>query len=294
MHIKVAKNIGFCSGVRRAIDIVEGLLSRHKGNIYCLGPIIHNPQVLARLEARNLKLVYSLDKVKPHSYIILPSHGTSQDILNTAKRKHLKIIDVTCPYVSSVQKVCQRLYKEGYQVIIVGDREHPEVKALLSLAPGARLVNQEAEVEKLKTDSKIGIISQTTQRKEEFLKIVSAFFKHKFLAKELRVFDTICLDTAKRQEEIKRLAKRVGVLLVIGSKTSANTKRLYNSGRKINPRTFLIETTKDLNGKIIDNRKKIGIISGASTPDWLVKEVIKTIKRGSKKWQKKRHLKRYL
>ncbi len=288
MRIKIAENIGFCSGVRRAIDIVEGLLGKDKSTVYCWGEIIHNPQVLARLKQKNLRIVRSLDKVKPRSHLILPSHGAPQDLIKLAKSKHLKIIDVTCPYVSSVQKICQRLFDENYQVIIVGDKKHPEIKALLSLAPSAAVITKQKDIRTLKVSTKIGIISQTTCNKKEFFKIVSRILKDSLSFKELRLFNTICLDTSKRQEEVRRLARRVKAVLVIGSKTSANTKRLYHISRQINKLTLLIQTSKDINAKLIDKHKSVGIISGASTPEWLVKEVIKRIKQSPNQGQVQR------
>jgi 4-hydroxy-3-methylbut-2-enyl diphosphate reductase len=172
--IKLAKNIGFCSGVRRAIDIVEEALTKSKSKVYSLGPVIHNPEVIQRLEKKNLCSVNSLDNLKELSTLILPSHGTPHKILNAARKKNLKLIDVTCPYVSLVQKICGMLHKQGLEVVIVGDRKHPEIKALLDLAAGAHTIDKIKEVkENIFSHKKIGIISQTTQTREMFFAVVS-------------------------------------------------------------------------------------------------------------------------
>lgn len=281
--IRIAKNIGFCSGVKRAIDIVEGTLTQSKSKIYSLGPVIHNPQVIKQLERKNLSTVDSLDNIEESSTVILPSHGSPPNILNTAKKKNLRFIDVTCPYVSSVHKICHKLYRQGLKVIIIGDKKHPEIKALVGLLKDVRVhvIEKIEDVPQNKFSyKKIGIISQTTQGKDIFFKIVNEILQKNPLAKEVHIFNTICLDTMRRQEEVKKLAGNVDVLLVIGSSTSANTKRLLCIGKKVNPRSYLIETEDAPLYKILKNAKKVGIISGASTPEWFVKRIIKRITKG--------------
>jgi len=277
--IRLAKNIGFCSGVKRAIGIIEKYLSKNRREVYSLGPVIHNLQVIKQLEERNLCIVDSLDKVKDSSAVILPSHGSPRHILNIIKKRKLRLIDVTCPYVSSVQKICDRLYKQGLKVIIVGDRKHPEIKALMDLAPDACVIEK---IEDIKENSfshkKIGVIFQTTQAKDKFFEIVSKILQKNPEVSQAHIFNTICLDTARRQEEAKKLAKAVDALLVIGSSTSANTKRLCYIGRKINKRTYLVEKGIAPIKKILKDVKTVGLISGASTPAWLVKEIVRQIK----------------
>lgn len=279
MQIRIARNIGFCSGVRRAIDTVESLLPKNK-KIFSLGPLIHNPLVVNQLEAKKLKIIHSLNHIRPNSYLVLPSHGTPQHILNIAKKKALKIIDATCPNVRCVHKICSSLFKDGYQIIIIGDKGHPEIKTLLDLAPKSIVINRKQDIENIKLIPKIGIISQTTLDRNWLFEIVTDLLKKNISLKEIRIFNTICLDTIRRQDEVRDLAKRVEVVFVIGSKSSANTKRLFSIGRKINKNTYLIQTPKELKQKILKNKKCIGVISGASTPDWLVKDVIKKIKGG--------------
>jgi 4-hydroxy-3-methylbut-2-enyl diphosphate reductase len=280
-RIKLAKNIGFCSGVKRAVNIVEKTLSKSKNKVYSLGPIIHNPQVIQQLKKRNLRIASSLNQIEDSCLVILSSHGSPRHILNIAKKKHLRLVDVTCPYVSSVQKICSTLSKEGLKVIIIGDRRHPEVRALKDLASGAHIIEKLKGIKKNEFSyQRIGIISQTTQASGIFFKAVSKILKSNPRVKEVHIFNTVCLDTIKRQEEVKKLAAQVDALLIIGSSTSANTKRLFSISRKINKRAYLVETeTTPLNKKLI-NAKTVGLISGASTPDWLVKKIIQKIRKG--------------
>lgn len=278
LSIKLARNLGFCTGVSRAINIVEKTLSTEKGKVYSLGAVIHNPRFIQQLEKKNLIIVHSLDELKRGSVLILPSHGSSGDIRKIARKKKLKLVDTTCPYVSSVQKICLRLHRQGFRVVIIGDRDHPEIKALLNFAPGAIIIENAQDVKNASfSDVRIGIISQTTQSKDKFFWLVAKILQKNTQLREGRIFNTICLDTLRRQEEAKKLAEEVEALLIIGSATSANTKRLFSLARKINPATYLIETEDVALNGLLRKAKKIGIISGASAPDELVQKIIKKI-----------------
>jgi 4-hydroxy-3-methylbut-2-enyl diphosphate reductase len=279
LSIRLAKHIGFCSGVRRAISIAEDTLSKRKCKVYSLGPIIHNPEVIKQLQRKGLRIANYLDDIESDSCVVLPSHGSPRYIFDIAKKKKLKLIDVTCPYVSSVHKICKTLHKQGFKVVIIGDRKHPEIRALMDLAHQACVITRIQEVPQDKfSHQKIGIISQTTQSRDVFLEIVSCILRKNPLVKEVCVFNTICLDTAARQEEVKKLAQDVDTLLVIGSRASANTKRLLSIGSKINRRTYLVETRDTPLSDIVKNAKIIGVISGASAPDWLAKEIVNAVR----------------
>lgn len=278
LRVKLAQNTGFCTGVKRAIDIVENTLAKGNHKVYSLGPVIHNLEVIKQLEKKNLRIVNSLDNLEEASTVILPSHGSPRRILNIAKRKKLRLIDVTCPYVSSVHKICNRLYKEGFKVVIIGDKKHPEIMALVDLAPGSYVIQNLKDIPKNKfSRQKIGIIAQTTQARDMFFEIVNKILQKNPEMKEVRIFNTICLDTARRQEEIKRLASCVDILLVVGSRISANTRRLLCIGRKFNKRSYIVQTKDEPIHKLLKNAKVAGIISGASTPNWLVKQIIQKI-----------------
>jgi (E)-4-hydroxy-3-methyl-but-2-enyl pyrophosphate reductase len=283
LRIKLAKSLGFCSGVSRAINIAEIILNKQKGKVYSLGSIIHNQEEINRLKAKGLINVKSLDEVENHSCVILPSHGSPRFIINAARKKNLKLVDVTCPYVSHVHKICKKLFLDKFTVIIIGDSHHPEVKALIDLAPGAVIIESPRDISANQFSAKkIGIISQTTQSKEKFFNIVGLILKKNHDIQEVHIFNTICLDTSHRQEEVKQLAKAVDRLVVIGSRSSANTKRLLALGRRVNNKTYLAE--KD-NAALLGHLKgaeEIGVISGASAPRWLVDRIIKKIKEQKK------------
>lgn len=279
LRIKLAKSLGFCSGVSRAINIAESILNKEKGRVYSLGSIIHNHEEINRLRSKGLINVKSLDEVANHSCVILPSHGSPRNIVEAARKKNLKLIDVTCPYVSHVHKICKKLYTDKFTVIIIGDSHHPEVKALIDLAPGAIIIETQKDIlEDQFSYKKVGIISQTTQSKEKFFSIVGSILRKNRNIQEVHIFNTICLDTSRRQEEVKELARAVDRLVVIGSRTSANTKRLLALGRRVNKKTFLAEKDNAALLKHLKGAALIGIISGASAPRWLVDRIIKKIK----------------
>jgi (E)-4-hydroxy-3-methyl-but-2-enyl pyrophosphate reductase len=280
LSVKLARNIGFCSGVKRAVNIVENTLRTNKGKVYSLGAVIHNPEVIKRLEENNLCIVNCLDNLEDSATLVLPSHGSPRSILDAAKKKNLKLIDVTCPYVSRLQEICDMLHKQGMKVVIVGDRKHPEVRALLDLAPGAYAIDKARSVkENIFSHEKVGIISQTTQGRDTFFAVISKILQKNPLVKEVHVYNTICLDTVHRQSEAKLLSGSVDTLLIIGSRLSANTKRLLSIGRKINKNTYLIENEKADLKKITRGARSIGLISGASTPQWLVNNIVRAIKK---------------
>ena len=279
LRIKLAKSLGFCSGVSRAINIAESILNKEKGKVYSLGSIIHNHEEINRLRSKGLINVKSLDEVENSSCVILPSHGSPRRIIESARKKKLKLIDVTCPYVSHVHKICKKLYTDKFTVIIIGDSHHPEVKALIDLAPGAIIIESRKDIlENQFSYKKVGIISQTTQSQEKFFSIVGLILRKNHNIQEVSIFNTICLDTSRRQEEVKELARAVDRLVVIGSRTSANTKRLLALGRRVNKKTFLAEKDNAALLKHLKGAALIGIISGASAPRWLVDRIIKKIK----------------
>jgi len=273
--ITLACSIGFCSGVKRAIDIASRVLDRSKGRVYSLGPIIHNREVIESLQARGLVPVSSLARVAAGSTVILPSHGSARCVLAAARKKRLRLIDVTCPHVSRVQKICSKLSQDRLEVVIVGDKDHPEVRALRDLAPGAQVISSPSDLRVNQFSSKrVGIISQTTQSKEAFWAMVAALIDKNHDIRELHIYNTICRDTAQRQEEVKKLAGAVDVLLVIGSATSANTKRLLHRARKVNRCSFLVENERSALRARIQGARSIGVISGASAPQWLVDRIV--------------------
>jgi 4-hydroxy-3-methylbut-2-enyl diphosphate reductase len=266
MKIKVAKCAGFCFGVKRAINIAESALKELKGRagIYSFGAIIHNPQVVEELFKKGLRVISDLEKIKAGT-VIVSSHGAPLEVVKDIKRKGMKLIDATCPFVKYAQNIVKDLKKDGYEIIIVGDNTHPEVKALKSIAG------------KNKKSKKIGVICQTTQNKENYINEIKKILNRDF--SEVRIFNTICNDTSKRQSATRRLLEDCDLMIVIGGKNSANTKRLWQICKESGVDSFHVETELEVNKNWFNGKKRVGITSGASTPDSMVKKIIERIRR---------------
>jgi len=264
MKIKVAGHSGFCFGVKRAINIAEATLRKRdkKEVIYSLGPIIHNPQVVKELSEKGIRVIKRINRLKKGT-VIVSSHGVSMETLDKIKKKGLKTVDATCPFVKNAHNIVKALKKEGYNIVILGDRKHPEVKALLSLAGRGN------------KGKKIGVVSQTTQNKDNYINGISDILKRDF--QEVRIFNTICNDTAHRQTLTRRLLNECDVMIVVGGKNSANTRRLWQICKESGVDSYHIETGDELQKCYFKGKKCAGIVSGASTPDSMVKKVVKTI-----------------
>lgn len=272
------KRIGFCFGVKRAIEMAEAALKKNKP-IYSLGSVIHNSQVVGDLARKGLKVIKDIDEVRGGT-VVVSSHGTSPRIAKRITDSGARIIDTTCPFVLNAQRIAGSLSDKGYTVIIVGDRKHPEVKALVDFVKGRVLVvkgYEEIKRLKLKSGEKIGVISQTTQSTANFLKVVKAVLEKK--PKAIRVVNTICKDAEERQAAARDLARSVDLMVVIGGKQSANTKRLYEVCRSVLKNSHLIEKEGDLKSSWFKDVKKIGVASGASTPGWIIEKVVKKIEK---------------
>jgi len=277
MEIKVAKNAGYCFGVKRAIEMVEETLKKYEGNrVYSLGEIIHNPQVVERLKRRGLIVVRDIEDVEENSTVIISAHGRSEEDIARLKKKGCRIVNATCPYVRLPQSIIKKMSSEGYLVILLGDREHPEVKGLVSFAKGEniRVVNTNEDFGGLETD-KVAVLAQTTQNREDFNRLINSLLGR---FTEIRVFDTICDATKIRQEEAIKLAQEVDLMIVIGGRNSANTKRLYELSTRYCKRVLHIETEKEIDRSIISGAERIGITAGASTPDDIIKAVVERIR----------------
>ena len=261
MKVICAENMGFCFGVKRALD-----MALKERNAYTLGQLIHNPQVVELLEKKGIKVVNSVDEAD--KTLIITAHGTSKLIIEKAKEKELRIIDTTCPLVKRVHELSGEFDKKGYKIILLGNKEHQEVKGTASNAKDVTVVNSAEEARKLKFD-KACFLSQTTQSLEKFNEIVN-ILKGNIL--DLKVFNTICDATRKRQDSALKLAKKVELMIVIGGYNSANTKRLREICSEI-VETKHIETAEELNKEWFKNKKIIGLTAGASTPDWVINNV---------------------
>lgn len=274
MEILVAKSSGFCFGVKRAINLANKCASETKGEIYTLGPIIHNPQVVKRLEESRVYAKKGVEDIASGT-IIIRSHGAKLDEIRSARDKGLNIVDATCPFVKKAQDLVSLLSSEGYSVIVVGEKDHPEVKGLISYgSEGIRVADSPEGLQDLPRQKKIGIIAQTTLPMEKLDAVVSFCLKK---ASELKVFNTICNATSIRQKESGDLAETVDCMIIVGGRNSANTRRLAEICTGIQPKTHHIEVAEELDPAWFAGALKVGVTSGASTPDWVVEEVVRRI-----------------
>jgi len=276
LKIILSKKMGFCFGVKKSVNLAKNALKARKDNLYMLGSIINNPQVIEYFTKKGIKIADNLDEVPEKSTVITRAHGISPTILKQAYRKKLSVVDTTCPYVKKVQKIARNLKEKNYFIVIYGDKKHPEILSLLdTVQNNALVINSISEVEKITTKEKICFISQTTKNIYDFYKLSSALLNK---AEELRIFNTICKSTTERQKSALELAKEVDVMLVIGGKESANTTRLAEIGKNQGVKTYHIETKNQIKYKWFHPEDKVGITSGASTPDWVTNEVIDKLK----------------
>lgn len=271
MKILVSEYAGFCFGVERAINIVKSS-AKDKQKIYTLGPLIHNPQVVRNLEKKGVYVIEDIDKISDGDSVVIRSHGITKDIQKKLKKKNINIIDATCPYVKNAQEKAEYLKENNYRVIIYGEKKHPEVKAILSYTDYTGMVLEKTDdfISTQKQD-KYGIVSQTTRNLENFSKICKKIIHY---SAECRVFNTICNATYKRQKDAVKIARNVDFMIIVGGKNSANTTKLYNIVNEIIP-AIHIETAAELEEDNLKKYKKIGITAGASTPEYLINEVVK-------------------
>lgn len=280
MEIFIAKRAGFCFGVKRAIDITSRIAEKKQEGIYTFGPIIHNPQVIESLKKKGIAPTEDLGKEDIRA-LIVRTHGIPADLMEKASREGYEIIDATCPFVKKAQHYAKLLKDEGYQIIILGDREHPEVKGLVSYAGEDVIVingktgslTDSLKIPRLK--KKVGIIVQTTQPVESLKKLFGIVVEQ---SKEIKVYNTICSSTALRLKETEEMAGKVDAMVVVGGKNSANTTQLANLSNSMRVRTYHIETADELRPEWFEGIGRVGITAGASTPDWIINDVEKRLK----------------
>jgi (E)-4-hydroxy-3-methyl-but-2-enyl pyrophosphate reductase len=278
--ILLAEHSGFCHGVQKAVDKTLAVGEASEKPVYVLGQLIHNQQVIDHLESKQILTVTSLDEVPPGSVCIIRTHGASPRVVDDAMARDINVSDATCPDVRLVQNKAIQLAEEGYTVVIVGKDEHPEVigiKAHSEVVDGSRIVaiNKPEDIPKKLENlprRRIGVVSQTTQMEANFFEMVKELSK---VAKELKVFNTICPATYFRQNSALELAGKVEFMVIIGGKNSSNTTHLAEICRAEGTETIHIETYKELEGcTALENAKIVGVTAGASTPDWLIQEVL--------------------
>lgn len=271
MEIKIAKACGFCFGVRRAIQIAEDSV-KEKRQAYTLGPIIHNPQLVNALKEKGVSPISEIDELGNGDTLIIRSHGVGPAYYKKAEQMGLELLDATCPHVRKAQLDAKHIIEKGYDLVILGEKKHPEVISIAKWAGDKGLVIETIEeAENLPHHAKLGVVVQTTFEARE-LERIKAVLETK--ADELEMHATICTATQERQESAIQLAKESDMMIVVGGKNSANTTRLAQVCQKENCPTYHIETAAELETAWFAGKNKIGITAGASTPDWIIQEVV--------------------
>lgn len=267
MDVKIAKTAGFCWGVRRTVEKVLEVADQAKGPVVTLGPIIHNPQAVARFQERGVGTVHAVAEVADGTTVVVRTHGAVREELERAKERGLTVVDGTCPYVIFPQAMAKRLSAEGYHLVIVGDEKHAEIKGVVSYAQGpVTVVKPGAPVPEFKA-KKVAVLVQTTCVGADFERVVGQLaLRHM----EVRAVNTICNDTEERQADARALAGEVDAVVVVGGKNSANTRHLAEICRSIQPRTWHVETEDELDPAWFTGCRVVGLSAGASTPDWVV------------------------
>lgn len=270
MDILVAKHAGFCSGVRRALQVAQQAIQGDNRPLFSTGPLVHNRDVVEGLAAQGLVPVDDLREVE-RGCLIIRSHGVGPGVYEEAAKRGIALLDATCPVVRRVRNLACELKSKGYEVVIVGNKEHPEVKAAVEWCGGAWVVRSPAEAEVLPWLGKIGVVAQTTMSPGTFESVVEVL---KSKGEELAVHNTICGATLKRQRAAYELASQVDVMVVVGSKESANTRELVEVCRRAGTRTYHIERARELCPRWFSKEARVGVTAGASTPGWIIEEVV--------------------
>ncbi len=269
--VTLAKSAGFCFGVRRAIQLALDIAKSNK-NVYMLGDIVHNPRVVGDIKRQGIKKLKKLSK-RSSGTLIIRAHGAPKVLFAQAKALGYKIIDVTCPMVKEIQSIAKGYEAKGYTVIIFGDAEHDEVIGIKgNLKRKPIIISAESQIDKCRFAKlrKAVVVVQSTQNLEKITKLMRRIKRY---VKNLVFFNTICRPTRKKQKEIKQLPLKNDVMIVIGARSSANTKRLYEISKAINPHTYWVNSKRAIKKEWFAHKSKIGISAGASTPDYIINEI---------------------
>jgi (E)-4-hydroxy-3-methyl-but-2-enyl pyrophosphate reductase len=276
LEVIVADNAGFCFGVKRAIKMANDTIDRDP-SVKALGPLIHNPQVVSSFHRRGLEVIADLEQVQDDATVIIRSHGVGPEVKDRAFTRGLKIVDTTCPFVTKAQQYAAKLVEENYRVVMIGDKNHPEVIGVIAHTGGkAIVIDTVAEAEALKFIPRMGVVFQTTHAIGHVQEIVGALLKR---GKEVRVFNTLCGATTSMQKTAVELAPQVEAMVIVGGRQSANTAQLSEVCRKVNPRVFQVESAEEIEEQWFAGMARIGVSAGASTPDEVIAEVVDRLTR---------------
>ncbi len=275
MEIVVAENAGFCFGVKRALELVVKAAEDKARPVHTLGPLIHNPQEIARLERLGIRPAESLDDIADGA-VVLSAHGVDPALQSEARARGLEVIDATCPFVSRAHQHIKTLCDEGYAVVILGDPGHREVEGLAASSDRqAYIVTSGEDARAVPRQRRCGLVVQTTQRPEALREVAGELALR---CDELRVFNTICEATVSRQESARKLAESVPVMIVVGGRNSANTTRLAEICERAGAQAHHIETAEEVQPQWLAGAARVGVTAGASTPEWMIERVVERLR----------------
>ncbi len=276
MKIIIAKNAGLCYGVKRALTLARKVRQSNEGKVLTLGDLIHNPQVIDDLKRQGIESTDDLDRAEGGT-VIIRSHGVSPEVYERMKSRNITVVDATCPIVRKIQKLVARLARTTAEIVIVGNRRHPEIQGLLGYSRGkACVVENESQVEALPFRKKRAVLAQSTQDLYLFERVAARLVGK---TETLTAFNTICSSTQTRQKATSELASRVDTLFIVGGKTSSNTNKLYEISKRVLPNTHFIETAAQIKPAMLAKARRVGISGGASTPPEAIQQAVDKIKR---------------
>ena len=276
MRVLVAEKYGFCHGVRNAIRMAEWTLSQEtgKGSVYSLGPIIHNEDEVERLAKAGLKTVSRIEDIQSGT-VIIRSHGAAPAEIAKLKDKGLVIVDATCVLVKRVQQLTKELEEQGYKVVIIGDATHPEVQAVVGCVHDVVVIVDESDLHKLPTNGRLGIVCQTTQSPEHLGDMLRVIGRRDF--SEMKVINTLCKESVRRQQAAVQLCGQVDVMFVLGGLESANTRKLAELCRGHNNAVYHLQNWGELDVSVLRGKTVAGVTAGASTPDRIIDEFVRNL-----------------
>jgi 4-hydroxy-3-methylbut-2-enyl diphosphate reductase len=276
MKVNLAKSAGFCFGVKRALDIALKTAALGK-NVYMLGDIVHNEDVVWQIQQAGIKKVKKLASGK-NKTLLIRAHGARLKTLQKALRLGYKILDATCPMVKEIHQIVQNMEKKDYSIIVIGDKKHDEVHGIVGQLKGKAIVIdnlKDAPLKTIKNIKKACVVVQSTQNLEKVLEIIGVLKLH---IQDLKFFNTICKPTRIKQEEIKGMPPENDIMIIIGSKNSANTRRLYEISKSLNKRSYWVSSKKDIQQNWFKDAKSAGVTAGASTPDSTTQDIVRYLK----------------
>ena len=274
--VVASPHIGYCFGVKRAMNIVEKGLRERDGKIYIIGEIIHNPQAVERLRNLGARSVAGIDEVESDGTLVIRAHGMSPEILEEARRRGIKLLDATCPFVHRSQSYVKELSNRSYDVIIIGDMEHPEVQGIAGHARGSVFIVKDLEdVGRIGRLKKAGLVVQTTFSPEKAQVIIEEIRKN---VDELKVYDTICQATVARREATLELARQVDLMIIVGGRNSSNTRRLFQMCLDAGVESRFVERVEEIKPSWFEGVSLVGVSTGTSTPEWVIEGVMARLK----------------